>query len=210
MENFFGNSPEIQVAFIAGYLSYRLASAGLDRSHKAVDVIFQTLTYGLITHVLYVVLININSDWRGRVESEYLIVAVSAAVTLLIALFWRAKGRDKIISFFQNRNLIRENFAPSTWDSIIYSSHKWAYVSVTCSDGKTYESDISNLPGGLPFGTLDTDQHGNIAIYVTRTIDADGQTADYGPEDVHDKYGRANITYLPASEIKRIDVSFRD
>lgn len=210
METFFGNSPEIQVAFITGYLSYRLASAGLDRAHKTIDVIFQTLTYGLITHVIYIALNNVNFGFGLGIKSEFWVIICSVVLTFVIAGFWRAKWRAVLISLLQKRILAKESLAPSTWDGILNAPYKWAYVSVTCDDGKTYESDISSLPDGLPFETLEADQHGNIALYVTRTIEADGRETDYGPEGARDGYGRANITYLPVSVIEKVDVSFVD
>ena len=44
---------EIQLILTAGYLAYRLASAGLDRAHRTTDVVFQVFAYGAVAYLGY-------------------------------------------------------------------------------------------------------------------------------------------------------------
>ncbi|MEQ8505946.1 MAG: hypothetical protein RIB80_11520 [Rhodospirillales bacterium] len=190
---------EIQLVMAAGYMAYRVASSGLDRAHKTADIVFQVFVYGLVAYLSY--------DFVLRWVSTAPAMGVGIIGSIAVASFWRAIGRQIFVAIVRKSKITRENFTPSTWDHILQSRYQWAYVSVACDDAKSYESNLQALPKGLPFDFLDLDTDGNIAIYVTRIIQADGSAKDFGIEGVVDEYGRAQLTYIPVSSIKNVTIS---
>lgn len=191
---------EIQLVMAAGYLGYRTATTGLDRNHKTADIIFQVFVYGLITYISY--------DVTSHYLSKYASMAAGFGGAIGIASIWRTYGRRVFVWILRKTKTTRENFSPTTWDHILQSSQKWNYVSVVCDDDVAYESNLASLPKGLPFEPLDTDPDGNVAIYVTRTIPTSGDPIDHN-DGALDSLGRAHLTYIPASRIKNITVSFQ-
>ncbi|MDX9862135.1 MAG: hypothetical protein RBS99_14580 [Rhodospirillales bacterium] len=192
---------EIQAVLAAGYLAYRLATAGLDRSHRATDVIFQVFVYGTISYLVH------NA---GKEAALPLPVSVTAGIgsALLAAALWRALGKQAVVWVLRKMKVTRENFAPSTLDSIIDARLKWTYLSVDLVDDRRLECNITALPKGLPFQAADVDTEGNIALYVTRLVRANGEIEDFDGERPVDQYGRAHITYVPKSSIRSVRISF--
>ena len=189
---------EIQMVLVAGYLSYRVATGGLDRAHKPTDIVFQVLAYGLIAYVIY--------DLFPAPAAPIFSMPAALFFTIAIAAVWRRFGRKLFVGLFRLTRITRENYIPSTWDHLIHESYLWAYVSVICDDDTVYESNLSILPEGLPFESLDVDSGSNIAMYVTRMISPKQESTDYA---VPDEYGRARITYIPANRIRNISISFK-
>jgi len=190
---------EMQLVLAAGYMAYRVAVTGLDRNHRTTDVVFQVLTYGLVAYVTY--------DLAAKVMPLGVAMVSAVTASIVTASIWRKFGRNFFVGILRASKVTRENFSPSTWDHIIQNDQKWAYISVTRDDDVAFESNLQALPEGLPFEPLDLDTDGNVAIYVTRRISAKEEVTDYKIEDVIDKYGRAHLTYIPASRIKAITIS---
>lgn len=196
---------EIQFVLASGYLSYRLSVTGLDRSYATIDKVFQILTFGIISYLVYD-FVSKYTDKSTPIGTS-ISMGASIVVSLLVAAIWRKFGRTVVVSALRKSKITRENFFPSTWDHIIQAPSKWVYVSVACEDGIIYESDLSILPDGLPFDGIDLDSTGNIAIFVTRTIDSKGNEVDHGLAGAVDKQGFANVTYIPSSKIIHVTIS---
>ena len=188
---------EIQLVLAAGYLGYKLATAGLDRTHRPVDTVFQVFVYGSLAFLAYALLVP---NWG-------LAFAMTAAVVsaLIAAALWRATGLRAVVWVLRAFKVTRENYAPSTWDSIIQARHAWAYVSVVREDDVIQESNLAELPDGLPLDNVDLDGDGDVALYVTRVFAPDGSVTEHEPLDEH---GRAHLTFIPARYIKKVTVSF--
>jgi len=191
---------EMQLVLAAGYLAYRTANAGLDRSHKNTDIVFQVFAFGTIAYGLY----------KPVEACAPIPVAMLASVlgALIAAIIWRSIGRATIVKILRALGVTRENFSPSVWDSILHAREKWAYVSVIRTDDVTFESNLEALPVGLPLEPMELDMDGNVAIYITRTIDPKGEINELGTEGVLDTFGRAHLTYIPVDQIKNITISF--
>lgn len=191
---------DIQIILAAGYLAYRLATAGLDRTHRAADTVFQVFVYGSVAYLAY----TLAKPHAGLAPA----MAAAALGALAAAALWRACGRNAVVWVLRKLNVTRENYMPSTWDNIIQSPQTWTYVSVYRDDDVTFESDLANLPECLPLAGIDVDAGGNIALYVTRTIAPNGDVTDFGTRGALDKLVRAHLTYIPARNIKNVTVSF--
>lgn len=191
---------EIQLVLASGYLAYKLATTGLDRSHKTSDVVFQVFAYGSIAYPAYLFVAG-----RGY---GYWAVAIAFIASALGAALWRSFVRSWVVAALKKTGVTRENYVPSTWDHILQARQNWAYVSVELANGERLESNLSSLPQNMPLGAADLDTAGNIAIYVTRAIDTDGDPTDFELTDGLDAQGLAALTYIPASQINSVTVSF--
>jgi len=190
---------EIQLVLAAGYLAYRLATVGLDKKHRAADTIFQVFVYGTVAFAAYAAV-------SEKVSLSWAIV-ISTTAALMIAALWRAVGLRIFVCILRALKITRENFAPSTWDSILDARRDWGFVSVVAVDNVAYDSNIERLKNKLPLGPLELDRDGNVALYVTRIVEANGDEQYFQPID---EFGRAHLTYIPANQIKTVTVSFVD
>ena len=191
---------EMQLVLAAGYLAYRTANAGLDRSHKNTDIVFQVFVFGSIAYSLY----------KPVENCAPIAVAMLTSVlgALVAAIIWRCIGRAAIVKMLRQLKVTRENFSPSVWDSILHAREKWTYISIIRTDDVTFESNLEALPEGLPLEPMELDMDGNIAIYITRTVNPKGECNDLGVEGALDTYGRAHLTFIPVDQIKNVTISF--
>ncbi len=191
---------EVQAVLAAGYLGYRLAAAGLDRTHRAADTVFQVFVYGALAWAACA----LAKPHIGVVAA----LAVAFPTALVAAALWRAGGRRILVAALRWLKVTRENYAPSTWDSIIHAPHAWTHLSVMRTDDVIQESNLGELAPDLPLDRVDVDAGGNVALYVTRTIAPDGKAMEHGSGRGLDDGGRARLTYIPAENIKQVTVSF--
>lgn len=191
---------QIQGILAIGYLSYRLATTGLDKRHRTGDFILQVFVYGAMAKLAHELCIQYGFS---------IIISWTAATiaALLIAGIWRSIGQRIVVSLLRRAKITRENFFPSTWTAIIGTSNCWKYISVRLIDGTYLHSDIDRLPHGLPHEPLDVDPEGNIAMYITGIRKHDTNDDILEESEVLDIFGRAHLTYIPASQISRITVS---
>lgn len=196
---------EIQLILASGYLSYKISSASLNKNHRTIDEIFQILSFGMIAYITNNLIRNNVPSWN-----DWQSMPIATASSLLTAIFWRKWIWDLIKKILKKSGTTNENFYPSSWDHII--CHKdilWRYIIVQLKDGYMLESDLDQVPKHLPFRPLDVDSSGAIALYITSLTRPNQETAvEFGYQRIHDEIGCSQITYIPASEISRIDIRF--
>lgn len=193
---------EIQLVLAAGYLAYRISSAGLDKNHRPTDTAFQILVYGLIAYL--------TNEQIGEACPQWVAMPASILSSIVASLLWRRPLSGIVRRALRAGGFTNENFAPTTWDHIIQNKDvkAWLYVSVQLRDGYVLESDLALVPDTLPFSCFDADSAGNIAIYVTKFIRPSGKEIAIDGGHIRNEIGAAQITYIPRDEIVRVDLSF--
>ena len=203
-------SPNLLIYFGVGYLAYRSAYVGLNKHHTARDSLFMVLIFAAgIGWPSYNLGLYIQDSLYGpsdihRHVQEAIATLASAIIAVLIGLLWRTKGKK----WWQNSLArwwdIREDGIPSAWDSFVIETHSrvvWQ-VAVHTKDRTYYMIDRSKyLNAPLEGVYLGTD--GDVALIVDK-IQENGKMIT--PQKVIDDYYGARLTYIPSSEITRVEI----
>lgn len=209
-------SLSIQVLLVAGYIGCRINLSGTYSTHKDIDIIFQTLVFGVCANfiTLYIFDLAITQKYMNKLgisaSRDYVSGAFVLIVAISIAVAWKIRARDLCVKVLNKSRITHENFYPTSLHHIIFGNkiNNWMYLSVICKDGSVIESAFGNIPKELPFYPCDIDADGNIAVYATYYTRPDGTEVDLGETRFRNALGYPQITYIPSSEISRFDLSF--
>ncbi|WP_420548190.1 hypothetical protein [Curvivirga sp.] len=191
---------QLQITLVVGYIGYKVGSIGVSEKHKTLDVLLQVLVFGVIATSLTTNLISKLPLSNQKIIMPFL----SLVLVFAIGALWRRFGNLSVAFVLRKFGVTRENLQPSTWEAIInLPKYTWSNVSIRTVDGEYLESFLSTLPSGLPNSQIDVDENGNVAMYLTRRIDADGNETAYEPVEE----GSSHITYIPVSRIDRVTVT---
>lgn len=188
----------IQLSLVSGYAAYVLSYFGIRAKHSATDIIFITLSFGLIASgICFFFKIN---------DHVFPVSLLAFIVTCAVGVMWRKYIRDFIRNRVRDADVSWSDDDPSALTSIAYDSqYKLSQLSVETDDGKTFLCNSALEFVRSPFGPCRIGVDGDIAMYVTHIRNGD-EPPEEQPTVKDAEYGD-RITYIPASKIKR--VSFR-
>ena len=199
MEKLLTLSWQVQVALGSGYAAYMLAYIGIRDYHKSVDVAFKAIAFGLIaSSVLY-----LGRSWSPVASS------IAAFVTsIIIGVAWRYFGMVRLRAILRKANISWADDTPTAWATIASanSTHKLTQLAVLMEDGTWLNCNKLAEFNNDPFGPCTFGQTGDIALYVTHEIDAQG-VSEEATNVRYPGYG-ARLTYVPASKIKRVAMRY--
>lgn len=199
---------ELQVALVAGYLGFSVATAGLRHGIRTEDALFQIIVYALPAAILMHLPPEVIRDRLPENRAVYLLALLSVLATVAVALIWRRWGRGIWYRWLRRRGLSAENNMPSTWDSIIQEPGiEWHQVSVTTDDDKSYECTDTAIFSGAAIQLPDIDREGNVALYCDQITQADGTVKKM--EGVDFPGWGTRLTYIPAARIKNIQIRIK-
>ena len=198
MDEKFLNLPwEIQLALGSGYVAYRLAYLGIRYHHKAIDVTFRTIAFGLCaTGVLK--LVPENYGWVRPVA------AITAAV--LAGVLWRLSLADAVQRLIRKLNLSWSDETPSAWSCITQHNRRvfCSQLTVQLDDDRWLFCNDTRPFANAPFGPCIFGPDGDVALYVTHKCDPDGEIVP--AETIRDPYHGDEMTYVPASRVRKISM----
>lgn len=189
----------IQVSLGSGYAAYLLAFSGLRQHHTATDVIFRTIAFGLVASLT----ISITKE-SGL--SEFSSALIAFAITVISGALWRTVI-SQFVRYCLRRFLIAwSDDLPSAWLSITAerTDLRPSQIVVELSDGRLLMCDDTRLYKAAPFecGVFGLD--GSVAMYVTSEKPPSGEWFNH--EQVLHRHEGANITYIPAANIRRVEI----
>lgn len=186
----------IQLSLASGYAAYLLCYAGIRGKHTTVDVTFLTLTFGLIaTGIAY--LANMNAK---PVVASLLAFMLTCAAGLL----WRRFLRKGVRWFLRQADVSWSDDDPTALASIIFdSTHRLSQIAVLTDDGVWLRCDNLVDYKDCAFGPCKIGAEGDVAMYVTHSVDKDGMEKEF--KTTKDPEYGDRITFIPASKIKRIN-----
>ena len=188
----------VQVALGSGYLAYLIAYAGIRQHHSATDVVFRALAFGLVASAVIV--------WTTFIPLVQLPLAVF--LTIATGALWRWKGMSLSMELIRKSDVAWSDDIPTAWLSIsaMRTDTKISQIAVELENGRIlFCRDTRNF-ADAPFGPCVLGLGGDVALYVTDELRIDGQWHE--PDRVRDPHDGANLTYIPASEIKRVELRF--
>jgi hypothetical protein len=188
----------IQVSLGSGYAGYLIAFSGLRQHHTPTDVIFRTLSFGLVASAVMTLL----SKELAQVGSA----VIAFFATVIVGAIWRAFVGRLAKRLIRKLLISWSDDLPNAWLSITAerTDLRPSQIVVELNDGRLLMCDNTRLFARAPFemGVFGLD--GSIALYVTSEMRANGEWID--KEGVlHDHEG-ANITYVSSSNIKRVEL----
>lgn len=179
-----------------GYLGYRLAFAGRNSAHDAIDKIALLLVFGAIFQVTV----------KLTPESPLRQVVVATAVTLIAAFLWYKWLSMLTIWLLRKLGVTGTDGQQTLWRSLNSrpAIENASRVVVHMKNGRALISDIKGMKRGA-FGDWTAGEDGAMAIYVTAYKSS--PDADW----VHDSpeiegWGR-ELTYIPADQIERVKIT---
>jgi len=156
------------VVLASGYAGYSLAYTGIRYHHKAVDVAFSSLVFGIFT-------------LAGLRIASYLALSsalaaiVGIAATLLVALFWRRWGRDLLRHVLREYDFSWSDDDPSAWVSLsTQQDFKISQCGIRLDDGTWLLCDDATKFEKAPIAPFIFGPQGDIALYVTHKELPDG------------------------------------
>ncbi|HBK4616632.1 MULTISPECIES: hypothetical protein [Klebsiella] len=187
------------VTLAAGYIGYFVANVGVKDQHKAVDITFSALVFGLFSAGIYHA-----SVWGG-------INAYMAAFPAVMAAFvagscWRKYGRKWMYSLLRKYDISWSDDTSSAWQAMFgHTQYRVTEIFVYLKDGSGL---LSRLPGNYeewPNGPFTLGNHGDISLYVTHRKSINGEAWEEYEGVVHQSWG-ALATWVPADQIARVDI----
>ncbi|HEX8262858.1 MAG TPA: hypothetical protein VF547_08290 [Allosphingosinicella sp.] len=192
---------EVQLALASGYAAYMLAYVGIREHHKAIDVTFRTLAFGLCATAV-LALSPSQLGWPRAVAA--VLVALMGGV---LWRFWLAEGMQRAI---RNVNLSWSDDTPSAWSRVTQhnSRHFVTQVTVHLDDDSWLFCDATGSFGAAPFGPCIFGTNGDIALYVTHSA-APGEDFKAVGNAVRDTHHGDELTWVPASRIRKVSVRLK-
>jgi hypothetical protein len=181
-----------------GYAAYYIANVGIREHHKTIDVTFSTLVFGFFCAFLYTAI---------RRYSAADILTASAATFLFAVLLggvWSRFGRAVLKTCLRKSRTSYSDDLPSAWIALFEASTTATQLSVKLKDGSWIKCENLNTFTNFPNGPCVLGGKGDVLMYVTHFQGKDADAFEACEDTVNDHYG-AEITYIPASEIVRLD-----
>jgi hypothetical protein len=182
-----------------GYAAYYVANVGVRDHHKSIDVIFSTLVFGFFSYFAYAILtvvFAVSITWAS---------ALTFAIAIVYGSLWSRLGRPLLEKAFRRSKVTYSDDLPSAWSALSRSRKVATQLTIKLKDGSWVKCDNLDVFSTFPDGPCTLGMKGDVLIYITHTQapDKDEFIAVDGPSDP--AWG-AEITYLPADQIVRLDL----
>lgn len=199
---------DVLAMLAAGYLSYRLAYIGRDVHHSPIDVTFISLIFAALTK-LYAILIAQALDAAERPLQAELNFLIAAVIAIASAAVWRRWGQRWTFDALRASKISDHDGQPDVWHSMLARQLKGPTRLVVClKNGTDLMCEQLARFNEAPMGPCLFGSDGSIAMYVTDVRKAGAEeweeVAPYDPDFAIWGY---EMSFIPASEIARIDVS---
>lgn len=187
---------QLQLVFVSGYCAYRLSYLGLRDAHKAIDTVFLSLAFGLVTAAVMFVPAPLADWWRAT---------LAFASTLLAGVLWRQLGREGLRAALRATRFSFADDTASAWQRLLENRDYVTQMTVELDTGEIlYCTDTAPI-GHLPFGPCVLGTNGDLLFYPNRAEAADGTETNVGGGLMDANWG-ALVTYLPRERIKRLSI----
>lgn len=195
---FFELSLFLQTAIGAGYLAYVTAYAGFRKDHSAADQISITLVFSSLALVFANSLTSLSDGWR---------VAATLASIILLGIVWRILGRPTWHWLLSAMKIHREDGVYSGWAALVQTTRGVSQATILTADGKKLHLADRDPYRNYDWGGLYLCGDGSVTMIVDSETDANG--VEVSREDIADADWGARFTYIPASQIRRVELRMK-
>lgn len=187
------------LALACGYAGYFISHVGIRDHHKSIDVTFITLVYGFVSLFAYTATRLLCWD------NVLFATLVAFVVGIAAGGLWRKHGRALLIRAMRWSGVSYSDSLPSAWLALFHEEAYAKQLSVKLKDGSWLKSDNLAKFHDLPEGPCVFGGNGDLLLYATHFQPKDESSFKECPQVIHPTWG-AEITYIPASEIARVDI----
>jgi hypothetical protein len=195
---FFELSLSIQVALASGYLAYITAYAGLRRGHATQDAIFISLVFSVVALLCFELF---------PIEQTFLRAAMAGTSALVGGILWRKIGRPFWLWIMRKTGVHREDGVHAPWDVLVQTDGKVGQLSVHLKNGRVLYLHDRRAFLGCPWEGLYLGGDGSVIMAVESEELPDGTNEIR--EAVRDDDWGTRMTYIPASEIARVNIRIK-
>lgn len=190
---------DLQIMLGSGYLAYLLAYVGIRHNHKSNDAIFITLAFGMVAAL------SISMSASMSLAAR---MGTAVASCLIAAIIWRKLGRGLLRRLLRFSGHSWADDTASAWDHIQENDrHHPCQLAVETADGHTFFCTDTAKVEDLPHGPYVLGTAGDVLMYADKSQAPDASD----PSDVdgfRDKEWGANVTYIPANQVRRIAIRY--
>lgn len=186
----------IQVSLGSGYLAYLIAYGGIRQHHTTTDAVFRTLAFGIAA----------TATLSLPISPPFLLTFSAFLAPLFIGGCWRKFGMKWSRSLLRHSDVTWSDDLPSAWISLTAegTAYPHSQISVDLQDGRMLHCNNTRHFADAPYGPCLYGLDGSIALYVTEEIRPDQTTFTHNDVFAPDDGWR--ITFIPASNVKRVDI----
>lgn len=197
MIDFINLGTTVQVSLAAGYMAYCTAYAGFRRHHQTRDTIFITLVFAAIASAVIS-----QTQTLGTVTAY----VISVLTVLISAALWRWFGKKLWQKLMRFSKVHREDGVETTWENLVQTDKIVDQISVHLSNERILY--LNNRPQyvGTPWDGLYLGGDGSVLMIVEEEELPDG--TEEKRTGVRSEWG-TRLTYLPASEITRVNIRLK-
>lgn len=189
----------------SGYIGYRIAFTGKDKTHATIDVIFLTFVFAALAKFASGYLRPLLATHLSQANSEIVVAVVSLLVVIAAAAIWRRFGEFQIFRALRQLKVSHSDRYHTAWETITLRSGIYpSQLIVRKKDGSSLMSEKLSDFAKAPFGPCVFGSDGSIALYVTDFKSLNGEWESIVDAATPD-WGQS-ITYIAASEISEIEV----
>lgn len=185
---------QLQVVASSGYCAYLLAYRGIRHGHKAADVLFLGLAFGLIAWTLL--------SLSARL-SVYLQIPIIFFGTTMIAIIWRKIIRTRLQMLLRISNYSWSDDTRSAWERMLTEQFIPTQITVELKDGRYLFCTDTSRFGKLPFGPFILGANGDVIMYVEQSQIPGSEPEFHVPID--NTWGNL-LTYIPREEVRKIAI----
>ena len=194
----------VYIAFISGYLAYKVAYSGISDSHKVLDILMISIIFSSVA-TLTIFVFNELSEVHFIFNLDSLILVSASLFTLVTGLIWRKYGMNTWRKSLENLDVYKEDGTISSWKVLTQQNKEFVQAEVTLKNGTVLSLLNRVALSDVLFKGLYFDNSGGIFLVVQEMRLPDGTIVKI-QEEPNENWG-ATFTYIPATEISI--VSFR-
>ena len=189
----------------SGYIGYRIAFTGKDKTHATIDVIFLTFVFAALAKLVFVCFETWATSSPYPNMAKFWIAVLGFFGVLIAAALWRRFGEVHVFNTLRTLKVSHSDRYQTAWETITLRSGVYpSQLIVRKKDGSALMSERLDNFAKAPFGPCIFGSDGSVALYVTDFKPATGDWERTGDAATPD-WGLP-ITYIPASEISEIEV----
>ncbi|MFS1525834.1 hypothetical protein ACL7TT_17260 [Microbulbifer sp. 2304DJ12-6] len=195
----------VQLVLVTGYIGYTVANQGFREGERKDELLYGILVYGLIGWLVFYYVQQELSSFAW----VFIIAALAAAsVCWGAGLLWRRWGRKWYFELLYRLRLTTDNSQGSLWNRLQQDTGIWpTQMVVTMMDGTKLCCDAVQDFDNAAVRLFETDQTGNIALYVNRKKKPDWENWKTVESVRSDSWGD-NLTYIPSREVRYVEVRY--
>lgn len=187
----------VQLAVASGYLAYLIAYAGIRQHHTTADAVLKSFAFGILASAL-----------MTHGYQSWLTPVIAFALSIVSGVLWRWVGMNAWAWITRKAGISWSDDIPTAWISVTATrtDASPSQVAVELTDGRILLCEDTRLYGDCHQGPVTFGLSGDVAMYVTDECRPNGEWIE--KDDPRHADEGDLITYLPASQIKRVEVRY--